>query len=120
MTSEASPVPIQTFSVDPNPLSLGPPGANSFIFVSATLTPPVAGATPRTVALTVKYVKNGTTQTALANVPMNVSGGPASYTAQYSQNPFPVVQAAVYYAEITCTWNAVIVERATTAPTVTP
>jgi hypothetical protein len=120
MTSEDVPNPIHTFSVDPQPVNLGPPGTNSFITVAATLTTPVLGATPRTVLLTVKYVKNGLTQTALSAVPMNVTGGPTSYNAQFALNPFPVVQAAVYFGEITCTWSATIVERATTTPRITP
>lgn len=119
-TSENSPAPISTLSVDPQPLQLGPPGANSYIRATATLIPPLSGATPRTVLLTVKYVKNGITQTALSAVPMNTSGGPSSYTAQFTQNPFNVAQAAVYYGEIICTWNASIDERATTSPTITP
>lgn len=119
MTSEAVPNPIHTFSVDPQPITLGPPGTNSYISVRAILTPPASGATPRLPTLTVKYIKNGITQTALSAVPMGVTGGPTSYTAQFSQNPFNVIQGAVYFGEIVCTWDVAILERATTSPAVT-
>lgn len=119
MTSEAVPNPIQTFSVDPQPITLGPPGASSYLSATAILTPPSSGATPQTVILTVKYIKNGSTQTALSSVPMSVTGGPTSYNARFGLSPFGVVQGAAYFGEIVCTWAAKISERATTSPTIT-
>lgn len=111
------------FLIEPTPLQLGAPGANSTLFAQVFLTAPFNNATPavNTVFITIKYRKNNVTTTQLFNTAMIAgTSTPPNFPYSYSNNAFNVVAGATYWYEVTCQWNIPYSEKATSTPTNTP
>ncbi|MEY2726355.1 MAG: hypothetical protein RLZZ458_2222 [Planctomycetota bacterium] len=103
--------------IDPNPLTLGPPGVNSSLSAQVSLTAPFTNATPSNVLITIKYRKNGVVTTQLSNYAMTAGAAtPPKFPYSVAIVPFNVVSAAIYWYEVTCQWNIPFNEKATSAP----